>query len=196
MKSYKLIMVAALAAMTMATVPAVLLRDDPVKESDEVLAYRTNAAIMKGVIDGYYRGMYKQPNYVVNGECLGEKTIQDLSIINTAYDSGNFSFGNVAVPFQEVVYLFIKHCEFDDALFDFFKWCTNNDCSFNTMLQTLLKKVFQVTTVANDLAQKVTSEKPKSNDYVKLQEFYLDIGVAFGKILRYATNFDATLLNK
>ena len=75
MKSYKLIMVAALAAMTMATVPATLLKEDPVKESDEVLAYRTNAAIMKGVIDGYYRGMYKQANYTVNGECLGEKTI-------------------------------------------------------------------------------------------------------------------------
>ena len=54
---------------------------------------------MKGIIDGYYRGMYKDAAYTVNEQCLGERTIEDLSIINDAYDSGNFTFANIAIPF-------------------------------------------------------------------------------------------------
>lgn len=115
--------------------------------------------------------------------------------MNDAYDSGNFTFTAVASQFQEVIYLFIKYCEFDDALFDLFKWCSNNDCTFNTMLQTLLKKVFQVTTVANDLASLVTGDKPDPTDFTAVQNFFLPIGNAFGKLLRYATNFDPALLN-
>jgi hypothetical protein len=70
------------------------------------------------------------------------------------------------------------------------------DCSLNTMMQTLLKKVFQVTTVANDLAQLVNGDKPGATDYVAVQAFYLPVGNAIGKLLRYATNFDPTILNK
>lgn len=162
-----LLVVSTLVAMSFAS-PLDLLKQTTPKESDEVLGYRTTSAFMKGLIDGYYRGMYKNPSYTVDAQCLGEQTIKDLSIMNDAYDTGNFTIQNVLVPLQECVYLFIKHCEFDDALFDLFKWCSNNDCSFNTMLQTLLKKVFQVTTVANDLAQMVTAEKPKKEDYAAI----------------------------
>jgi hypothetical protein len=64
----------------------------------QTITYKYNAACMKGFIDGYYQGMYKQPAYTVNTLCLANNTINDLNAINTAYDSGNFSFTLVAIP--------------------------------------------------------------------------------------------------
>jgi hypothetical protein len=90
------------------------------------------------------------------------------------------------------MYSFIKFCEFDDALYDMYTWCTFNDCSFSTSGQTLLKKVFQVTTVANDLAQLLQGPKPDPTNYKAVQEYWRKMGVFIGKLSRYATGFDYT----
>jgi hypothetical protein len=76
-----------------------------------------------------------------------------MAKIEDAYDSGNFNITAFLAEVQQVSYLFIKYCEFDDALVDLVKWCGVNDCRIPTMFQTLLKKVFQVTTVANEIAE-------------------------------------------
>ena len=64
------------------------------------------------------------------------------------------------------------------------------------MMGTLLKKVFQVTTIANDLAQVYSEGLPKesssSND---IEDFAERLGSNVGKLLRYATEFDPNMIN-
>ena len=166
--------------------------------SDKITAdtqgYKYNSAVMRAFIGGYYTGMYKSTTYKVNDQCLGDKTIADLVTLDTAYSTNSFNLTNVAGPAQELIYLFIKYCEFDDALFDLAKWCSKNDCSVNTMFQTLLKKIFQVTTVANDLATLLTEPKPAPTDFAAVQTYFTPLGVSIGKLLRYATAFDPNQL--
>lgn len=46
------------------------------------------------------------------------------------------------------------NCEYDESLYDYLTYCYEGDmCEPQNMMGTLLKKVFQVTTIANDLAQ-------------------------------------------
>lgn len=160
------------------------------KIANDTAAYKYNAAVMRAFIDGYYEGMYKQASYKVKDQCLGEQTIKDLVILDTAYSTNTFNLTNVVGPIQEVIYLFIKYCEFDDAIFDLLKWCSNNDCTVSTMFQTLLKKIFQVTTVANDLATLLSEPKPEPTDYKGVQKYFTPLGTSVGKLLRYGTSFD------
>ena len=63
------------------------------------------------------------------------------------------------------------------------------------MVSTIMKKVFQVTTVANDFAQIfMDGGMPKlGDDAAKIVEFYDRAFQNCGKLLRYATDFDPTL---
>ena len=69
-------------------------------------------------------------------------------------------------------------------------------CEPQNMMGTLLKKVFQVTTIANDLAQVYAEGLPKesssSND---IEDFAERLGSNVGKLLRYATEFDPNMIN-
>ena len=69
-------------------------------------------------------------------------------------------------------------------------------CEPQNMMGTLLKKVFQVTTIANDLAQVYSEGLPKesssSND---IEDFAERLGSNVGKLLRYATEFDPNMIN-
>ncbi|CDW75292.1 UNKNOWN [Stylonychia lemnae] len=167
------------------------LQDQP---SEADLAFeakvKSNFAIMKGLIDGYYEGMYKNASYTTQKECLADDSVSSMLIIKKSYDLGNFNLTNVVVPVHQLAYNFIKFCEFDDALYDMYMWCSKNDCSLATSGNTLLKKIFQVTTVANDVAQNLNGPKPDVNDYAAITEFWRKFALSIGKLSRYATGFD------
>ncbi len=97
---------------------------------------------------------------------------------------------NYLAEINEVVFLFARHCHFDDAFYDLFVWCDEHDCSFEYIGQALLKKVFQVTTVGNDLVQLIKGNHPERSDYVETEEYWAKISVAFGKLLRWSLDFD------
>ena len=151
---------------------------------------------MRGLIDGYYRGMYRRSNYTVNKECLNDKAVNDALIIFNATKNATFSAETVLIPMVDIWFMYIQYCEFDDALYDYAVWCETNDCSAKYMGSTLLKKVFQVTTVANDLAALMQGTKPLKTDYVAVEKYYESIGDSAGKLLRYATDFDPTLIKR
>lgn len=68
-------------------------------------------------------------------------------------------------------------------------------CEPQNMVQTLLKKVFQVTTIANDFAQIYMEGLPTEADSIdKIEDFGERIGMNLGKLLRYATEFDPTII--
>ena len=164
------------------------------KIANDTITYKYNNAVMRAMIQGYYQGMYKNTNYKVNDQCLGDQAVSDLVTLDTAYSTNTFNLTNVAGPVQSLIYYFIKYCEFDDAIFDLFRWCNSHECSMNSFLQTLLKKVFQVTTVANDLATLLAEKKPEQTDFAGVTKYFTPVGSAVGKILRYGTDFDASQL--
>ena len=89
------------------------------------------------------------------------------------------------------------NCEYDESLYDYLTYCYEGDmCEPQNMMGTLLKKVFQVTTVANDLAQVyaegLPSEEAPSGG---IEDFGERLGSNVGKLLRYATEFDPNMIN-
>ncbi len=81
-------------------------------------------------------------------------------------------------------------------MYDLTRWCQNYDCSFKNMFQNLIKKVFQLTTLANDFIASIKSTgfPKKTDDYDTITKKFLKFGDAFGKIVRYSTDFDHKLL--
>ena len=88
-------------------------------------------------------------------------------------------------------------CEYDESLYDLLTYCYDYEeaCDPANMMQTLLKKVFQVTTVANDFAalmqQGMLTEKSAIFD---IEDFFERVGSNTGKLIRYATEFDPKLI--
>ena len=62
------------------------------------------------------------------------------------------------------------------------------------MFQTLMTKVFQVTTVFNDVVQLIVEMPPGfTAEAAKIEDYASRVGQDFGKILRYGTNYEPTL---
>ncbi len=57
------------------------------------------------------------------------------------------------ILFSKTYLTFIKDCPYDDALVDWSQWNLQNNVTLTGSLQILLSKVFQVTTVINDVAE-------------------------------------------
>ena len=188
-----IIVLSSLLAATVST-SDILLKADPVQTPEE-LKLRHDFAAMRGLIDGYYEGMYRRPKYAVKKECLDDKAVKDVLVIQNATTQKGFSAETIIVPMADLWFMYIQYCEFDDALYDYAVWCDTNDCTAKYMGQALLKKVFQVTTVANELAAQIAEEKPLETDYKAIESYFLKMGSAVGKLLRYATDFDPTQLN-
>lgn len=86
------------------------------------------------------------------------------------------------------------NCEYDEALYQYLTFCYNGEnCEIQNMFSALLKKVFQVTTVVNDVVQIFVEGLVTEKDAPKkVEEFADKLGQAVGKLLRYATDFDAS----
>ena len=89
------------------------------------------------------------------------------------------------------------NCEYDESLYDYLTYCYEGEmCEPQNMMGTLLKKVFQVTTVANDLAQVYAEGLPNEQAPTGIiEDFGERLGSNVGKLLRYATEFDPNIIN-
>ena len=90
----------------------------------------------------------------------------------------------------------VDYCIFDECLNDYLTYCFEvESCEPQNMIQTLLKKVFQVTTVANDITQLLNESLPTENNIPEVIEaWFTRLGSNLGKLLRYATDFDPNLI--
>ena len=154
------------------------------------------SGLLRGFITGYMQGMYKQTNYVVDPQCYGNET-QTLivSIINS---TASFDLGNSIVSIQRVLLLATDYCYYDEALYQYLEYCYssqdadgNSQCDITSMVQSLLNKVFQVTTVANDFFSLFMEGIPfPGATQAAAESFATRVGSDVGKLLRYATDFD------
>jgi hypothetical protein len=111
------------------------------------------SSLARGFIQGYRRGMYKDNNYRVANNCYDKQTqtaittvLDGVSVLTPDWNS---QVTNIIFALKTVT----DNCEFDESLYDYLTYCYEGDmCEPQNMMGTLLKKVFQVTTIANDLA--------------------------------------------
>ncbi len=155
------------------------------------------SSLARGFIQGYRRGMYKDNNYRVAYNCYDQQTqtaittvLDGVSVLTPDWNS---QVTNIIFALKTIT----DNCEFDESLYDYLTYCYEGDmCEPQNMMGTLLKKVFQVTTVANDLAQVYAEGLPsESAPSGGIEDFGERLGSNVGKLLRYATEFDPNMIN-
>lgn len=155
-----------------------------------------NMARGRGFISGWYKGMYKNQKYQVKKLCLGNETVNDMYYLyKTIYQEIELDPTMSLARAEEVWYLFFGYCDFDNALYDLAKWCNNMNCTLPYIGTSFLKKTMQVTTVANDMIELFATEPPAINDTSAVFTYYERLAIDFGKLTRYAIDFDPTLIN-
>ena len=112
------------------------------------------SAAARGYISGYKKGLYKMNRYLVDSNCFNQKT---QSLVINAFDSfgsPGFNWSDEILSIGSALNMIVDYCEYDETLYDLLAYCYDYElaCDPANVLQTLLKKVFQVTTIANDFA--------------------------------------------
>lgn len=153
------------------------------------------SSLARGFIQGYKKGMYREANYKVSEQCFGTDTQSIIIRIFTSWGTPAFDWGQEIVDIQKMIMLVTDWCEYDEALYQYLTFCYQGEaCMIPNMFQAILKKVFQVTTVANDVAQLFMEGLPMETDAPsKVLDFADRLGQNAGKLLRYATDFDPSL---
>lgn len=160
---------------------------------EQEVAY--GSAIARGLLSGYYKGMYKKTTYTPNAKCLDADTQKLVVDTFGSWGTPEFSWTNSASNIQKSILDISNWCDYDEALYTWMYFCYYSEqCLVTYMSQSIMKKVFQVTTVANDLAQLYMDGLPTPADKPADVETFADrLGSNVGKLLRYATDYDPTL---
>ena len=140
--------------------------------------------------------MYKEINFRINPQCLDGDTqaylVDGLENIGFKTDLKT-EILNIGTALENIV----DNCMYDECLNDWLTYCYEMEdaCEPTNMMQTLLKKVFQVTTVANDFGQQFGEGIPTEEMKPQVIEDWFDrFGSNFGKLVRYASEFDPNIL--
>jgi hypothetical protein len=150
----------------------------------------------RGVIAGYRRGMYKDINFKVDPKCLDGDTQTYIVDALDIFGQEGFDWNTEILAIGNALNNIVDFCYFDESLNDYLTYCYEVEmCEPQNMIQTILKKVFQVTTVANDFAQMFGEALPKEDSKPQdIEDWFDRFGSNFGKLLRYATEFDPNVI--
>ena len=154
-----------------------------------------DCAWARGMLQGFEVGFFKKASFVNSPKCLDSHWQALFVETFTGYNQATFSWINNTVNIQKMLTDLQTDCQFDEALYSYLTFCYDSDqCLITYMFQTLMSKIFQVTTVFNDIAQLVVERPPAWTAAATDIESYANrFGQDVGKILRYATNYDPTL---
>merc|ERR1711907_168672 len=89
-----------------------------------------------------------------------------------------------------IYYNIDDECLIDALLYDLSCFCFDHDCRGEKLLQNELSKVFQVTGALNSLAAIYYDEAPEEDEHSLWFEFYSEVGLNMGKIMRWTLAFD------
>ena len=150
----------------------------------------------RGLIAGYRRGMYKDINFKVDPKCLDGVTQKYIVDAFDIFGQSGFDWNTEILAIGTALNNIVDFCYFDESLNDYLTYCYEVEmCEPQNMIQTILKKVFQVTTVANDFAQMFGESLPKEETKPQdIEDWFDRFGSNFGKLLRYATEFDPNVI--
>jgi len=166
-----------------------------VENAEEV---RYFGALARGFIQGYRRGMYKENNYRVAKECYDAPTQAAITSVLNTWNGYTIDWKGQMLNIMIAMKNVNDWCEYDEVIYDYMSYCFEEGdmCEPENMSKTLLKKIFQVTTIMNDLTQLMNEDKPKKIDKTSDIERWAERwGSNIGKLLRYATEFDPNMYN-
>ena len=154
---------------------------------------RYTASWTRGLYTGFEIGYFHAPaNMTLNKDCLGNDW-QNLFVETfTGYQQTHFTAVNFTVNSLFLFTSMQNECQFNTAFYRYMTYCYENyQCHPYTMFQTLVAKVFQVTSIVNDMAQLIAGSVPSLTDTQQVVQTYAShIGMDLGKILRLANNFN------
>jgi hypothetical protein len=142
--------------------------------------------------------MYKENNYRVAKECYDDQTQAAIVSVLDTWNGYTIDWKGQMLNIMIAMKNVNDWCEYDEVIYDYMSYCFDEGemCEPQTMMNTLLKKIFQVTTVMNDLTQLMNEDKPaktaKTSDIERYAERF---GSNAGKLLRFATEFDPNMYN-
>ena len=184
------------AVTTLLLATAALAAGAPLQQTSPLatqVAY--GCAWARGLLQGYEIGFFKQASFVNSPQCLDVEW-QSL-FVNTfgGFNATVFNWLAKTTQIQTLLTGIQTNCQYDEALYQYLTFCyTSQQCLIPYMFQTLLTKIFQVTTVFNDVAQLIVEGIPApSAKAADIEAYASRFGQDVGKILRYATNYDPTL---
>ena len=150
----------------------------------------------RGAIGGYRRGMYKDINFKVEAKCLDGDTQKYIVDAFDIFGTTGFDWNTEILAIGTALNNIVDYCYFDESINDYLTYCYEVEmCEPQIMIQTILKKVFQITTVANDFAQMFGESLPKEDSKSKdIEDWFDRFGSNVGKLLRYATEFDPNVI--
>jgi hypothetical protein len=198
----KIVLTLSCAALSMAAInngnQVPTLGQTPTPVDPSTAAFNKTVAFIsanaRGFIQGYEIGMYKNTNYKNPDQCFGPEAQALIVGVFDDWNTPNFDWGTEIVSIQKALLMITDWCQYDEALYQYLEFCYSADaCEIPNMINTLFKKVFQVTTVANDIAQVFMEGLPTQDSKVAdIEQFANRVGQDVGKLLRYATDFDPT----
>jgi hypothetical protein len=142
--------------------------------------------------------MYKENNYRVAKECYDDQTQKAIVSVLDTWNGYTIDWKGQMLNIMIAMKNVNDWCEYDEVIYDYMSYCFDEGemCEPKAMTSTLLKKIFQVTTVMNDLTQLMNEDKPaktaKTSDIERYAERF---GSNVGKLLRFATEFDPNMYN-
>lgn len=167
------------------------ITDDEYAELEIMWEYDYAVSIIRGLVQGFTRGFYKDYDYDLPAECFGKDSTMQIYYVIEAFSSLEFeqilsAFGLM----YNLYFMFDFECETQDHLYDLSQFCFDHDCNPETLLRNEMAKVFQVTGSLNALAAIYYDDQPESEQHTGWFDMYSEVGLNIGKLFRYTLNFD------
>ena len=145
----------------------------------------------RGFAQGYHRGLYKDYDWLMPEQCMDKNFVKQVFYIEDLFTGFDFARAiDMMGLFWNVYYNSDDECLIDAMLYDLSCFCFDHDCRGEKLLQNELGKVFQVTGALNSLAAIYYDEQPGEDEHSLWFEFYTEVGLNLGKIMRWTLAFD------
>ena len=165
---------------------------DDVIRLERMWSLDLNMQKVRGFLQGYHRGMYKDFDYMIPEKCLNKESTMQVYYIEKIVKGFELEELPTISNLAYNVYFNVDfECEIEKYLYDMSCFCFDHDCSMETLIQNELSKVLQVTGVLNSIAAVMYGDdQPDESDHVQMFEVYSQIGANVGKLIRYTFAFD------
>ena len=121
---------------------------------------------MRGIFQGFSLGLYNSKKYILPAKCLSKDALTSAFYIEKYLM--NFDWAHVMQIMYLVTSVYVnvdQECKIEDTIYDLSCFCFDHDCSWQTLLQNEMGKVFQVTGSLNSLAALFYDPEPNKDDH-------------------------------
>lgn len=136
------------------------------KRREEMWTIDFTIVKIRGALQGWRRGFYKEYNYKLQEQCLGRDTTKYIYYIGDEFK--HFEIMNIISLvglFYNIYYTFDFHCSIEQWMYDLSNHCFDNNCEPEQLLKNEMGHVFQVTGALNALAAIYYEEEPKEDQH-------------------------------